>query len=44
MTINDFEIALNFCLNNTYFIFQGKFYQQIFGVPMGSPKFGYGAH
>ena len=37
MTIYDIEIALNFCLNNTYFIFQGKFYQQIFGVPMGSP-------
>ena len=38
MTINDIEIALNFCLNNTYFVFQGKFYQQIlFGVPMGSP-------
>ena len=37
MTINDIEIALNLCLNNTYFIFQGKFYQQIFGVPMCSP-------
>ena len=37
MTINDIEIALNFCLYNTYFKFQGKFYQQIFGVPMGSP-------
>ena len=37
MTINDIEIALNFCLNNMYFIFQGKFYQQIFRVPMGSP-------
>ena len=37
MTIKDIEIALNFCLNNTYFIFQVKFYQQIFGVPMGSP-------
>ena len=36
MTINDIEIALNFCLNNTYFIFQVKFYRQIFGVPMGS--------
>ena len=37
MTINDIEIALNFRLNYTYFIFQGKFYQRIFGVPMGSP-------
>ena len=34
---NYIEIALNFCLNNTYFTFQEKFYQQIFGVPMSSP-------
>ena len=39
MTIKDIEIALNFCLNNTYFTFQRKFYQQVFGVPMGSPIF-----
>ena len=37
MTINNIEIALNFCLNNTYFTFQKTFYQQIFGLPMGSP-------
>ena len=37
MTINDIKIALNFCLNNTYFTFQEKFYQKIFGVPMGFP-------
>ena len=37
LTMDDIEIALNFCLNNTYFTFEGKHYQQIFGVPMGSP-------
>ena len=37
LTMNDIEIALNFCLNNTYFTFKGKHCQQIFGVPMGSP-------
>ena len=37
LTMDDIEIALNFCLNNTYFTSQGKHYQQIFGVPMGSP-------
>ena len=26
-----------FCLHNTYFSFQNKFYEQIEGVPMGSP-------
>ena len=34
VTINDIEIALNFGLNNMYFIFQ-KFYQQIFVAPIG---------
>ena len=34
LTMDDIEIALNFCLNNTYFTFEGKHYQQIFGVPM----------
>ena len=37
MKINNIEIALNFCLNNTHFTFQEKFYEQIFGVPMGFP-------
>ena len=36
LTMEDIEITLNFCLNNTYFTSQGKHYQQIFGVPMGS--------
>ena len=35
--MDDIEIALNFCLNNTYFTFEKKHYQQIFGVSMGSP-------
>ena len=26
-----------FCLHNTYFSFQNKFYEQVEGVPMGSP-------
>ena len=34
--MDDIEIALNFCLINTYFTFQGKHCQQIFNVPMGS--------
>ena len=37
LTIDDIEIALNFCLNNTYFTFERKHYQQIFGVPKGFP-------
>ena len=28
--------VLGFCLHNTYF-FQNKFYEQVEGVPMGSP-------
>ena len=28
---------LGFCLNNTYSLFQGQFYEQIQGVAMGSP-------
>ena len=28
---------LGFCLHNTYFSFQNKFYEQVEGVPMGSP-------
>ena len=50
MTIDDIEIALNFCLNNTYFIFQGKFLSTNIWCSNGLPyfcyycKFGYGAH
>ena len=28
---------LGFCLHNTYFSFQNKFYEQIEGAAMGSP-------
>ena len=28
---------LGFCLHNTYFSFQNKFYEQVEGLPMGSP-------
>ena len=28
---------LGFCLHNTYFSFQNKFYEKVEGVPMGSP-------
>ena len=28
---------LGFCLHNTYFSFQNKFYEQVEGMPMGSP-------
>ena len=28
---------LEFCLKTTYFQFQGRFYEQLYGAPMGSP-------
>ena len=28
---------MGFCLHNTYFSFQNKFYEQVEGVSMGSP-------
>ncbi len=28
---------LSFCLNTTYFVFDGIYYQQVFGTAMGSP-------
>ena len=28
---------LDFCINSTYFSFQGKFYEQLEGAAMGSP-------
>ena len=30
-------LLLEFCLKNTYFSFQGQFYEQVEGVTMGSP-------
>ena len=37
MSTNNIIELLDFCLRNTYFIFQGVFYQQIKGAAMGSP-------
>ena len=28
---------LSFCLNTTYFVFEGTYYQQVIGTAMGSP-------
>ena len=30
-------MLLEFCLTNTYFFFQGKYYEQVQGAAMGSP-------
>ena len=37
LLVQDILELLEFCLHNTYFSFQNKFYEQIEGVPMGSP-------
>ena len=37
MTVNQISCLLEFCLNTTYFIFQGKMYEQVQGTTMGSP-------
>ena len=37
LTMDDIAMASNFCLNNPYFTFQGKHYQQIFDIPMRFP-------
>ena len=37
LSINDIIQLLEFCLKATYFSFRGKYYQQIFGMAMGSP-------
>ena len=31
------NLTLEFCLKNTYFFFQGKYYKQVHGAAMGSP-------
>ena len=38
MTVNHIICLLEFCLKNTCFIFQGRYYEQIEGAPMGSPR------
>ena len=37
MSIEDIVLLLEFSLKNTYFSFQGQFYEQVEGVAMGSP-------
>ena len=35
--IGDIILLLEFCLKNTYFSFQGQFFEQVEGAAMGSP-------
>ena len=37
MEVRDIILLLEFCLKNTYFSFQGQFYEQVEGAAMGSP-------
>ena len=37
LAVNDIILLLEFCLKNTYFSFQGQFYEQVEGAAMGSP-------
>ena len=37
MSVGDTVLLLEFCLKNTYFSFQGQFYEQVDGVTMGFP-------
>ena len=37
MEVGDIITLLEFCLKNTYFSFQGQFYEQVEGAAMGSP-------
>ena len=37
MSIPQIVTLLEVCLKNTYFIFQGKYYEQVHGAAMGSP-------
>ena len=36
MSIQQIIALLEFCLKNLYFLFQGKYYEQVHGVAMGS--------
>ena len=36
MSISQIVTLLEFCLKNTYFLFQGKYYEQVHGAAMGS--------
>jgi hypothetical protein len=35
--VEDIIDLLSFCLKTTYFVFEGCYYQQVFGTAMGSP-------
>ena len=37
LPVEDITLLLEFCLKNTYFSFQGQFYEQVEGVAKGSP-------
>ena len=37
MEVEDIILLLEFCLKNTYFAFQGQFYEQVEGAAMGYP-------
>ena len=37
LSVQNILELLGFCLHNTYFSFQNKFYEQVEGAPMGSP-------
>ena len=37
VSIQQIVTLLEFCLKNTYFLFQGTFYEQVYGAAMGSP-------
>ena len=37
LTVQNITELLGFCLHNTYFTFQNKFYEQVEGAAMGSP-------
>ena len=37
LAVSDIILLLEFCLKNTYFSFQGQFYEQFEGAAMGSP-------
>ena len=37
MTVKHIICLLEFCLKNTYFIFQGRLYEEVEGTAMGSP-------
>ena len=37
ISIDDIILLLEFCLKNTYFSFEGQFFEQVEGAAMGSP-------